>query len=276
MAREDYYSLLGVDKHAPEREIKRAYYNLARDLHPDRAKTPEEARANAEKLAVISKAYNTLKDPQKRTEYDSAAQPRAAGSSAAPDPASGAPPPVAGPVASSPARSKSPAQPQQQQGGAAQPPVQAKVSAGEIASARVLTAQKAFVKGMEYYKAAEFKKAIPFFDAAVANDPDGEPHYHMKLAVCLMRTKGGFTRAVEAAEKAVSMDAYNTEFKLGLGEIYETAGVASKAIAVYEDVLRWEPENQKAMNKLTAIKANESQRNPSGLAKYFPSIFGKK
>jgi len=70
MAEQDYYSILGVDKQAPEREIKRAYYQLARDLHPDKAKSQEEARAHADQLAVISKAYNTLKDPRKRAEYD--------------------------------------------------------------------------------------------------------------------------------------------------------------------------------------------------------------
>jgi len=72
MAREDYYSILGIDKQAPEREIKRAYYELARDLHPDRAKTPEDSKVNAERLAVISKAYNALKDPTRKAEYDAA------------------------------------------------------------------------------------------------------------------------------------------------------------------------------------------------------------
>jgi tetratricopeptide (TPR) repeat protein len=268
--REDYYSLLGVDRHAPEREIKKAYYNIARDLHPDRAKSPEEARINAEKLATISKAYNTLKDPQKRAEYDAGAGGAKGATPVAKTPApQSTPAPVAGAKpASQPPPSSAPTTPGSS--GAV------KVSASEIASAKVVTAQKAFVKGMEFYKAADYKKALPFFEAAVNNDPESEAQYHMKYAVCLMRTKGSFTRAVQAAEKACELDTYNIEFKLGLGEIYETVGVASKAQKVYEDVLRWDADNEKAKFRLNMMKDEESRRNPSVLAKIFPSIFGKK
>src|SRR5690606_17076036 len=96
-----------------------------------------------------------------------------------------------------------------------------RVSPSDIASQRVITAQKAFVKGMEHFKQEDYKKALPFFEAAVSNDPEGEAHYHMKLAQTLMRTRGSFTRAVEAAERASEMDIYNIEFKFALGEIYE-------------------------------------------------------
>ena len=151
-----------------------------------------------------------------------------------------------------------------------------RMSEADQSAARVLTAQKAFVKGMEFYKNQEFKKALPFFEAAVQNDPEGEAQYHMKLATCLVRSKGSFTRALEAAEKACDMDSYNVEFKLFLGEIYETVGIMSKAQKVYEDVLKWEPENDKATTRIAMLKHAEAKANPSLLAKIFPSIFGKK
>jgi curved DNA-binding protein CbpA len=270
MAKDDYYSILGVDRQAPDREIKRAYYALARDLHPDKAKDPEEARLNAERLATISKAYNTLKDPKKRAEYDAANKGASSAPAAAPRPA--VVPPAAAPAPVAPAAGAPPP-------GAPRPDPQAnavKVSSNDLTQQRVLTAQKAFVKGMEYWKANDLKKALPFFEAAVSNDPDNEPHYHMKLALCLMRTKGSFSRAVAAAEKACSMDAYNMEFKLGLAEIYETVGVTSKAKDVYEDILRWEPDNERAKNRLKLLNTAAAQANPSLLAKVFPSLFGKK
>lgn len=57
-----------VLKQAHEREVKQAYLRLARELHPDKAGTPEEARANSESLAVLSKTYNALKAPETRAD----------------------------------------------------------------------------------------------------------------------------------------------------------------------------------------------------------------
>ncbi|MCC6547143.1 DnaJ domain-containing protein [Candidatus Sumerlaeota bacterium] len=275
MSREDYYSLLGIDRHSPEREVKKAYYALARELHPDRAKSPEEARTNAEKLAMISKAYNTLKDPAKRAEYDGGLAGKGGGAVGKTAIPAGSPPAAPSSAASpSPAAKSAPAP--MSAAPASGGGQQAKVSASEIAGARVVTAQKAFVKGMEFYKAADFKKALPFFEAAVNNDPDSEPHYHMKYAICLMRTKGSFTRAVQAAERAVEMDTYNIEFKLGLGEIYETVGITSKALKVYQDVLKWDADNDRAKFRLKQLESAEARKNPSVLAKILPSFFGKK
>lgn len=36
LAAEDYYKILGVDKSASEKDIKRAYRNLSKKYHPDK------------------------------------------------------------------------------------------------------------------------------------------------------------------------------------------------------------------------------------------------
>jgi molecular chaperone DnaJ len=62
----DLYSLLGVRPDASEEEIKRAYRRLAREYHPDVSKDPDaEAR-----FKEINAAYETLKDPVRRRQYD--------------------------------------------------------------------------------------------------------------------------------------------------------------------------------------------------------------
>ncbi|MGH9105640.1 MAG: molecular chaperone DnaJ [Acidimicrobiales bacterium] len=71
MAGEDYYAVLGVNRNASEAEIKQAYRGLARELHPDRhAASPVEAEANEERFKLVNRAYETLKDPERRRQYD--------------------------------------------------------------------------------------------------------------------------------------------------------------------------------------------------------------
>ena len=80
MAKEDYYTLLGVSKDASQDEIKRAYRKMAVKYHPD--KNPGDKSAE-EKFKQVSEAYDVLKDEQKRAAYDcyghSAFDPRAGG-----------------------------------------------------------------------------------------------------------------------------------------------------------------------------------------------------
>jgi molecular chaperone DnaJ len=71
MAEEDYYAILGVNRNASEDDIKRAYRKLARELHPDRhAGAPAAAGANEERFKLVNRAYESLKDPERRRQYD--------------------------------------------------------------------------------------------------------------------------------------------------------------------------------------------------------------
>lgn len=67
MEYKDYYKILGVDKSASDKEIKRAYRNLAKKYHPDTNQGNKEAE---EKFKSINEAYEVLGDEEKRKKYD--------------------------------------------------------------------------------------------------------------------------------------------------------------------------------------------------------------
>jgi len=66
MPETDYYKIMGVKRSASADDIKKSYRKLARKLHPDVSK-----QANAEEdFKALTEAYEVLRDPEKRTQYD--------------------------------------------------------------------------------------------------------------------------------------------------------------------------------------------------------------
>ena len=71
MEYKDYYKILGVDKSADEKEIKKTYRRLARQFHPD--VNPGDKAAEA-RFKEINEAYEVLSDADKRRKYDALGQ----------------------------------------------------------------------------------------------------------------------------------------------------------------------------------------------------------
>jgi len=63
----DLYEILGVRRGAGGGEIRRAYRRLARRYHPDVNPGDREAQA---RYALITRAFETLNDPERRRAYD--------------------------------------------------------------------------------------------------------------------------------------------------------------------------------------------------------------
>lgn len=63
----DYYEILGLSRDASQKDIKKAYRELALKYHPDRNPDDEEA---AEKFKKAAEAYEVLSDPEKKRLYD--------------------------------------------------------------------------------------------------------------------------------------------------------------------------------------------------------------
>src|SRR5512145_3234353 len=66
----DLYELLGIARGATLIEIKRSYKRLARKYHPDINPGDNAAEAH---FKEITRAYETLSDPERRLRYDAGA-----------------------------------------------------------------------------------------------------------------------------------------------------------------------------------------------------------
>ncbi|KAL3313462.1 DnaJ subfamily B member 11 [Cichlidogyrus casuarinus] len=63
----DFYSILGIKRGSTKKEIKKAYRDLAKKLHPDKNKDDKDADT---KFREINEAYEILNDDEKRKIYD--------------------------------------------------------------------------------------------------------------------------------------------------------------------------------------------------------------
>ncbi|XP_047494405.1 protein tumorous imaginal discs, mitochondrial-like isoform X1 [Penaeus chinensis] len=67
LRKRDYYDVLGVPRNASSKDVKKAYYQLAKKYHPDVNKNDPSSQ---KKFTEVSEAYEVLGDDEKRRQYD--------------------------------------------------------------------------------------------------------------------------------------------------------------------------------------------------------------
>jgi curved DNA-binding protein CbpA len=226
-----YYEVLGVPRNAGELEIKAAYHRLARKYHPDKASSPGEAASMEREFSEISTAYNVLKDREKRAAYDQSVELKRQNDAA-----------KSGPL------------PKASTGGVTASAATTSSAPGSAANEknRANVAKRAYIKGAQLLGSGDFVRASEFFEIAIKNN-DEEALYHAKLAQTLLRSQRSFSRATEAAQRAIELDPYNSDFRLILAELYENAGSHSMAVKAYEEIIKWDPSNEKAKMALSVL-----------------------
>jgi curved DNA-binding protein CbpA len=244
MAEKNYYQILEVPTDAGEREVKRAYHTLAKRLHPDRANTPKEARRLEEQMALISQAYNTLKDPEKKAEYDGQLKRNAAEAIAS-------------------AKGDATATKKNSNGAGSNG-----ASSSSGTSRRAQIAAKAVVKGIQLIKSGDYEKAVEFLEAACENNEE-DALCHARLAEALMLSGRSISKAARHADRAIEIDPWQIDHRLTLARIYEQAGIKSRAVQAYREVLKWDAANVTAKSKLYELDEGTASKIP------FVSIVGR-
>ncbi|HSF19572.1 MAG TPA: DUF4388 domain-containing protein [Vicinamibacteria bacterium] len=208
------YDILGVGTTAEEVEIKKAYYSMAKKYHPDRHHSAHlrDIQGLLEELfGKITHAYQVLSSTADRLRYDNKLRADAEN-------------PPRGSGTEIPRKSGAPE------------------------SARLRTAEEWFRNGKRHYDEMHFFDAIQCFREAVRLAPTKQ--HHKLLAQSLMKNPKWIKDAEKHFREALTFDQFDAECYLGLGDIYEAAGMARRAKKMYEQAYTFDPENEQAVRKL--------------------------
>ena len=243
----DLYGLLGIKPSANAGEVRRAYFKLAKKLHPDR-QVQADPQATERFLAVQS-AYEVLIDPERRDEYDRRKatekldeRPVSVATAAAPDDPS--------------------------------PTVRAYVPRADrgptIDEAR--DARLAFEKARVLFDTGQLDKALRAMHAVVRTVPD-QPDYQSFLGYLMALDGERLHAARDHCRRAVEAEPFNPEFHARLGFVYAKAGLQNTAEKCFEEALSRDPSNAIA---LRYRGKNGVEGAPgAGLVTSFKRLFGR-
>ena len=222
----DHYALLGVGPQASADEIRKAYFDIARQLHPDRLSAIGIADDNhvAHKVfAQLNTGFSILSDPKRRAEYDAML-----------------------------ARG----------GEAAALEEQAKV---EAVAMRVLQSEESFKRGEMAMRRDDYPTAVAEFSKALEVNPD-EPDFlalHAWAVFCAATDKNSVARQTRAAlEKAIQRSPRAVNPRFYMARVLRMLGNDREALEIFKDVLFDKPHHTEAQSEVRAIEARLASNNP--------------
>ncbi len=220
----DHFHLLGVTQETPPEQVRAAYFEVARQLHPDRitATGLEDIRARAQKLfAQINAAFGVLSHPKKRAEY---VQTLRAGGSAA---------------------------------------IKAKEDEAEAAASKLFAAEDHFRAGEMALRRNQLDAAIAEFQKALALNPE-EAEHHAMLAWaqwCAAPDKVAAAKPARAAlDKAVQISPKNPLAHVLLGKIARSIDEDDAAVRHFKRALELSPHHGEASSELRIVEARVAQK----------------
>jgi curved DNA-binding protein CbpA len=209
------YEILSVPPDSDVDQIKTAYYELARQYHPDRFQSDQysaEFRAMIEKLFThITGAYATLSDPAGRIAYDETRL-----------------------------KQESPVE------AALQSQASPDAENEKMAETLFRVARGALAEG-------DYQKAAAQLSECVWLCPDCAKYHHL-LGVAQSEIPRLRKEAESHLLMAIGSNDAATGSRIALGKLYMKVNLSRKAKAQFEEVLRWDSDNPEAL-KLLALTA---------------------
>jgi curved DNA-binding protein CbpA len=225
-----YYDVLDVRTETSDRDIKQAYYNVARKYHPDRFRGRAEADVHARlesAFARITQAYETLMDPSRRRAHDSklAAQEKARKFASAA--------PTAAPTAT-----EKPSE---------------KPAADTPAQSLEARAEDSFKQGFAALQQGQMNVALSMLAAAARAVPN-ESRYRAYYGQALARSEKTRRSAEAELQAAIRLDSRNANYHVMLAELYRDLGFAKRALSEAQKALSLEPGNSTARDLAHTLK----------------------
>ena len=220
VSRGSFYQWLGVQRDATDVDIRKAYAVAIKKFHPDRCGSPALGDLRSELEEIVRKlmeAYATLSDPVIRRRYENSLQTEAPrGENVEPSSA----------------------------------PTSVPVVHEDSASEKL--AQNYFREATRAFQRADFHRTVSLMEEAVTLDTKAA--YHRLLGKALGKNPKWRKSAEEHLQKALDLEPFDFESYLGLAELYETAGLASRAKAMLSRALELDPGNEAILTRLGGMR----------------------
>jgi curved DNA-binding protein CbpA len=219
-----FYEILSIPAEASREEIQAAYYDLAKQFHPDRFQSKEysdDICLKAQKVfTYVNEAYGTLRNPESRAVYDEMRLST---------------------------ESKVEAELKARAGVQSE---DEKIAAGLFREGRIFLAEGDFEKAVERLKGSVWlcpKKAA----------------YHHYLGVAQSQIPRLRKNAEQNLLKAIELDSTHIASNLELAKLYIKVMLPRRAESHLQEFMRWDPENPEAHKLLDELKNLESGKSGS-------------
>jgi len=133
----------------------------------------------------------------------------------------------------------------------------------------VAVARDAYLRGRREMDAGHTFEAIRLFEAASQSDPSRFEYFHF-LGVCQGQNPRWRKKAEANLLQAISMNPSAPQAYVELARIYRKGGLERRALEMYEQALKWEPDHEEALEALG--RAGGKDATSTGLLR---SIFRK-